>query len=272
MNEQMYNNSFEGDETPALEVGRHTGRTFLDVAINQPQYCSWILQKEDLNENLQKFADWLKDHYVADEPEVNERDIDVKPDDDASQILGFGPHQGRTYVDMALNEPGWCCAVREVHNKNEDQERFADWLDSFEQEAEATAASGEIEVEAENYEYWVEKEDTNAVPDDEELEGIVHADPAARALGCWDCTWSPVDCNDSSSSGDDDSLFQDLFSVFLEEEPSHGLSPEQRKRKRDEAEPSDSCHTTTKHQRTSDVMLALAEETSHLTPPDLDLE
>mmetsp|Transcript_35069 Transcript_35069/g.82587 ORF Transcript_35069/g.82587 Transcript_35069/m.82587 type:complete len:313 (-) Transcript_35069:419-1357(-) len=304
-------NQFENDESPVLDFGRHKGRTYLDVALNEPAYCSWAKQIQEPGEKMASFVEWLAEHNTLGEEERVENDDEGKveeeeevkeeEDEEEEEVLDFGPHRGRTYTDVAINEPGWCRAVRDMHQKEAMVQKFADWLETFEQSSEAAPDSGETEVEAENYEYWAEQEKTNEEEEEaedsyarneqieiEELEGIAHAEPGAftHDENGWEssegdeetvnCLWQ--DSDDSCGAFLERACEEEIdvvheeehFQTFIEEEAVDG------KRGREDLEYSEPMMEEGGLKRArmcgDEVMFALAQDVDRLTPPDLKLE
>jgi hypothetical protein len=101
-----------------VAFGKHRGKTFEQVAGEEPDYCSWVLATHenevatgDGNGNLEGFYNWIKEVH----PEI-EASEGAGPS--VEGVVSFGKHKGTKFEDLLRDEPDYCQWV--LKKKKED--------------------------------------------------------------------------------------------------------------------------------------------------------
>jgi len=82
-----------------LCVSRHAGKTFRDIAINEPGFVRWVRNREPLRcSELQALLVWLDE---TDEGRV------VSRESKGNEVFGYGQHRGKTFSQVAQRDPSY---------------------------------------------------------------------------------------------------------------------------------------------------------------------
>ena len=75
-----------------LRCGKYAGRSFLDVALEDTDYCAWTLRAcndgKKLPRDLRAFARYLREHHGG--------------------VLCVGKHKGKYFDEAIHDDPGYC--------------------------------------------------------------------------------------------------------------------------------------------------------------------
>merc|ERR1712196_298340 len=119
-------------------VGKHRGRTFLDVKDNEPAYCSWVLQLAEPSDTLKAFVEYLHAEGVTLQSIHRAAALAASsPPSAASQggtpslagtIFTTGKHMGRSFEDVKINEPAFVVWAVELDDCTKTMQLFKEYL------------------------------------------------------------------------------------------------------------------------------------------------
>jgi len=79
-----------------MNVGKHKGRTFLDLKEHEPEYVSWALKQEEPAEAIKAFTDYLRAEGVTAVQLAAGELPNAAPD----TVMNVGKYKGRNFADL----------------------------------------------------------------------------------------------------------------------------------------------------------------------------
>lgn len=116
-----------GSDSGVVSFGKHRGKTYEAILLEEPDYCRWLLQQVEESDDVQpatgEFAEWLQQNQEALD--------DALALKDANLSVGFGKYRGRAYEEVLAEDPDYCRWVMESSEQADASttlSQFADWL------------------------------------------------------------------------------------------------------------------------------------------------
>lgn len=132
-----------GSET--VQIGKHKGKTFEELATHEPKYCEWVLKQVSQGGSHPMWDEFVRYLYARQGAEEggSAAAAEQKPSGkttaksdagqsgggrshtgsaDGSTVLDFGKHRGRTYQEMLDEESNYCQWVLDKAEKEPEAE------------------------------------------------------------------------------------------------------------------------------------------------------
>ena len=93
-----------------LQLGKHRGKRFCEVAEHDRNYCAWVLRASPLPQGFERFVGYLKKNHGG--------------------LMCMGKHKGRFYDEIVADDPGY---VYWAHNLADPSDALADFIKYAEQ-------------------------------------------------------------------------------------------------------------------------------------------
>jgi uncharacterized protein (DUF3820 family) len=131
-----------------IGFGKHQGRTYIDVAANEPGYCDWATRQRDPAPALEHFVDYLfmmNNDELTQETEIEDDEDDggVAHEDESEQYLDFGKYANLTFRQVTLDHPEYIQWAQTLATPGSQLQRLLEWaydhppdLDSDDEEEE----------------------------------------------------------------------------------------------------------------------------------------